>query len=75
MLELVKKIKPTNWSYTKTDAIDFETPFIWFDDYLFEFEKEQLNKNGCFSSWVKVNLEENPDQLKDIFDLFKDLKK
>lgn len=74
-LELVKKIKPTNWSYSKTDAIDFSRPFIWFDDFLFEFEKEQLIKHGSLKSWIKVNLQDNPDHLIDLLDLFKDLNK
>lgn len=64
-LELTKKIKPTTWSHSKTEGIDFNQPFIWFDDYIFEFEKEQLRKNHCFGSWIRVDLVSNPDHLKD----------
>lgn len=75
ILELVKKIKSTNWSYSKTEAINFSQPFIWFDDQVFEFEKEQLEKNNSLKSWIKVDLRENPNHLKDILELFKDLNK
>ncbi len=74
-LKLVKKIKSTNWSNSKTEAINFKEEFIWFDDYLFEYEKEQLKKHSSLKSWVKVDLEENPNHLKDLLDIFKDLKK
>lgn len=73
-LELLKKIKPTNWSYSKTEAIDYSQPFVWFDDYAFEFEKEQLNKHKALSSWIKVDLAKNVNHLKDILDIFQDLK-
>lgn len=72
---LLKKIKPTNWSFSKTEAIDFSQPFIWFDDQVFEFEKEQLRKHTCLSSWINVDLRENPNHLKDILELFQNLSK
>ena len=72
LLELVKKIKPTNWSMSKTEAIDFSQPFIWFDDQVFEFEKEQLRKHNSLNSWINVDLRENPNHLKDILELFRD---
>ena len=71
-LELVKKIKATNWSMSKTEAIDFSQPFIWFDDQVFEFEKEQLRKHNSLNSWINVDLRENPNHLKDILELFRD---
>ncbi len=74
-LELVRKIKPTNWSYSKTEAIDFSEPFIWFDDYIFNFEKEQLTKHNCLNSWIRVDLSQNVNHLKDILNLFLELNK
>jgi hypothetical protein len=68
-IELAKRIKPTTWSYSKTDGIDFTAPFLWFDDYLFEYEKEQLRKHDCYGSWIRVDLQNNLDQLKDITNL------
>ena len=66
VIDLLKKIKPTNWSTAKTEAIDFATPFFWFDDVIFDFEKNDLIRHNALKSWVKVDLSNNPDQLKDI---------
>lgn len=74
-LEYLKKVKPTNWNVSKTEAIDFNGPFIWFDDQVLEFEKEQLVKYNSLSSWIKVDLKENPNHLKDILNLFLDIKR
>lgn len=70
-LELLKKIKPTNWNASKAEAIDFSQPFIWFEDDLFDFEKEDLIKNNALKSWVEVDLSKNVNQLKDIITNFK----
>lgn len=53
---LIKKIKPTSWKTLKTEAINFEESFVWFDDYLLEAEKKILKDNGVFKSWIEVDL-------------------
>lgn len=63
-IELMKNILPTNWDTLKTEAIDFSKPFLWFDDHVLEVEKEILKKNKCFDSWVEIDLEKDPEQLK-----------
>ncbi|OQB06390.1 MAG: hypothetical protein BWY19_00199 [bacterium ADurb.Bin212] len=63
-LELLKKIKPTNWQTWKTEAIDFESDFIWFDDQVFEEEINALKQNDRIDSWVLIDLSNNIDQLK-----------
>lgn len=68
-LELAKKIKPTNWITSKTEAIDWDTPFLWFDDYLFDFEKKDLIKHKVLDSWIEVDLAKNPAQLLDFLNL------
>lgn len=73
-LSLLKKIKPTNWSYSKTEGIDFSKPFIWFDDFVFEYEKEQLRKHNALKSWIKIDLTNNVSQLKDILEILKEAK-
>lgn len=55
-LQLLKQIKPTTWKKAKTEAIDFETPFLWFDDDLYPDEREELINHGTFDSWVEVDL-------------------
>ena len=62
-VELMKQIKPTSWQTAKTRAIDFNKPFLWFDDDLFYEEKEALKKQGVLDNWIEVNLSKNPDQL------------
>lgn len=69
-LELAKKIKPTNWNTSKTEAIDFNSPFLWFDDYIFDFEKKDLIKHNALKNWVKVDLSTNPNHLLDIINSF-----
>ena len=62
-VELMKKIKPTSWQTAKTRAIDFNKPFLWFDDDLFYEEKESLLEKGVLDNWIEVDLAKNPDQL------------
>ena len=62
-VELMKKIKPTAWQTAKTRAIDFNRPFLWFDDDLFYEEKETLVSHGVLDNWIEVDLAKNPNQL------------
>jgi hypothetical protein len=62
-VELMKKIKPTNWDVAKTDAIDFSKPFLWFDDDCFDFEREVLVQHGVLDNWIKVDLRRDEYQL------------
>ncbi|MFA6185371.1 MAG: hypothetical protein WCT51_03625 [Candidatus Shapirobacteria bacterium] len=63
-IELMKNILPTSWDTLKTEAIDFSKPFLWFDDNVFNAEKEVLKQHNCLKSQIEINLEEDPDQLK-----------
>lgn len=60
---LIQKIKPTTWSTLKTETIDFDKEFLWFDDYLLLVEQNILKEHNIFSSWIKVDLKNDPDQL------------
>lgn len=62
-IKLFEKILPTNWDTLKTEAIDFSQPFLWFDDYLFNEEKEILKQHNCFDSWVEVDFDKDENQL------------
>jgi hypothetical protein len=59
----LRKFKPTTWSLAKTDAIDMNKPFIWYDDDCFSGEKIALEQAGKLDSWFKVDLREHPDQM------------
>jgi hypothetical protein len=63
MAPLMTMIKPTTWDLAKTEAIDFSTPFLWFDDICFDFEKKTLLQHGAIDNWIKVDLRKHPDQL------------
>src|SRR3989344_4617184 len=42
-IEIIKKIKPTNWQTKKTEAFDFNKPFLWFDEIMdFSFFSLQI---------------------------------
>lgn len=62
-LELIKKIKPTEWNILKTDAIDFSKPFLWFDDDLYEGERRELIKHNVLDNWIEVDLKKNENIL------------
>lgn len=63
--ELMKNIKPTTWvhSSSKTAAIDFSKPFLWFDDDLFHNERQELLKHDILENWIEVDLRKDPDSL------------
>lgn len=64
-VEIMRKIKPTTWldSPSKTSAIDFSQPFLWFDDDLFISERIELIEHGVLDNWIEVNLSKDPNQL------------
>jgi hypothetical protein len=64
-----ERIKPTEWSHKKTEAIDFSSDFLWFDDVSFDFEKEVLAQHNKSNSFILVDLINNPDQLKELIKL------
>jgi hypothetical protein len=64
IVELMKMIKPTSWQTAKTRAIDFNQPFLWFDDDLFYEEKQELISKGFLDNWIEVDLTKDPDYLK-----------
>lgn len=59
----IQKIKPTNWEVSKTDAIDFSRPFLWFDDDCFGEEREVLKQHRVFDNWIEVDLRKDQNQL------------
>jgi hypothetical protein len=60
---LLMKIKPTSWRILKTEAINMDEDFLWFDDSLSWGEEEALKAKNKLDSHVLVNLDENPDIL------------
>lgn len=62
-VELMRRIKPTTWQTAKTRAIDFTTPFLWFDDDLFYEEKQDLLAHNALDNWIEVDLSRDPNAL------------
>ena len=42
VIRQIQKIKPTYWEDLKTEGIDFDSNFIWLDDYPFQAEMDVL---------------------------------
>ena len=62
-VNLIERIKATNFTLDKTEAIDFNRRFFWLDDELFASEVNTLKEHGQYDSWIEVNLIRNPNQL------------
>jgi hypothetical protein len=63
---LLDKIKPSEWDELKTDAIDFEQDFLWFDDDLWPDELKVLEENNAAGRFFMIDLAKDPDMLKAI---------
>ena len=66
VMQLISRVRPTRWSYAKTQAIDFSRPFLWFDDELVIHERLDLIKNNAVASWIEVNLARDENRLADL---------
>ena len=53
-MELLTDVRATNWDVAKTEAINFEKPFLWFDDDLFDDERSVLQKNNAIDCRYNV---------------------
>ena len=63
MEEIYQTFKPTNWEVLKTDGIDLDSDFVWFDDNLFESEKNVLESYYVLDSFFRMN-PKDPDMAK-----------
>lgn len=66
-------VNTTDFEVLKTDGIDFDRPFIWFDDNLFQSEQKVLEEHGCLSSHFLMD-PRDPEMAKKALDLLKVLK-
>lgn len=53
--EMDRIIKPTDWEVLKTDAIDMDQDFVWFDDSIFETERRTLEEHYASSSFYRMD--------------------
>ena len=68
---LLDRIKPTRWGELKTDAINFEQDFLWFDDDLWPEELKTLEKHEALEHFIMVNLKKDPDILQKLIKVIK----
>lgn len=70
----IDRIKPTVWQDLKTNGIDFESDFIWFDNEIYSGELKALEKCNGNQMIIEVDLRNNPKHLIEITsDLLTDL--
>ncbi len=67
IFEMIKSIKNAKWYSLKTEGIDLESEFLWFDDVIFQAEYQNLEKLGKEHCLIKVknNLEELVELLRE----------
>lgn len=56
IMERLQTIKPTRWQTLKTEAIDFDSQFVWLDDYAMQAEKDSLKQQNAMGSLILVDL-------------------
>lgn len=66
------KFKVTNWSTFKTEAVDFNSDFIWLDDQPLATELKILEEKHVLESLVIVELEREKE-IKRIIDILKNI--
>ena len=72
-IKKLRKIKPTNWEDMKTEGIDFDSDFIWLDDYPFQTELSVLRNFCAENSLYRVNLS-NKDELLNVIAFLRGIK-
>lgn len=53
--EATAKILPTDWQNSKTEALDFDVNFVWFDDVLTEEKRRILAEKGAMRKFFAMN--------------------
>ena len=62
-----REIEETDWNVLKTDAIDFEYVFVWFDDTVMQAELDVLSENDADLGFFKIETD-NPRCMKEALD-------
>lgn len=68
---LLDKVLPSEWNNLKTDAIDFDSDFLWFDDDLWPQELKVLEKHEATEHFIIVDLNKDPDILQKLTQVIK----
>jgi hypothetical protein len=62
----IDRIKPTVWQDLKTNGIDFNSDFIWFDNEIYSGEWKKLKQCTDNQIVTEVDLRNNPQHLLEI---------
>lgn len=57
------------WQDFKAEAMELGEDFIWIDDSPEEESLDALKRAGRHKSWIKVDIEQRPDDLRRVMDL------
>lgn len=69
LIPVLMRIRPTKWDISKTEGIDINSQFLWFDDTLLPSEEKVLNSNNKMASYIKVDLDSDPDIFKNFLSI------
>lgn len=71
--ELETRVQPTDWHFSKSEAIDYSEPFVWFDDNAPIHMLAELKGYGANASknfyWVNSS---NPESAKKMLEFLKE---
>lgn len=62
----IDRIKPTVWDRFKTEGIDWNQDFIWFDNDIGDYERARFNDAPDTKSFIEMDLRASPNQLIEI---------
>jgi hypothetical protein len=63
LFQYVLRYEPSRWDQLKTEAIDFSSDFIWFDNDVIEAELDALIEHGVSNNLITIDLVKDPEQL------------
>ncbi len=69
IIQKLLSIKPTDWTTLKTEAIDYNSNYLWLEDNPFQSEIEILKSKSQEERLIKVDLNRS-DELERIKNLF-----
>lgn len=70
-VRLLDKVKSSEWGEFKTDAIDFNEDFLWFDDDLWPEELKVLEAHDAVEQFMMVDLDKDPDMLQKLTEVIR----
>ena len=70
--KLDKTVRETDWGVMKTEAIDLDQDFVWFDDTLFETERKTLEAYYVLDGFYRMD-PKDPEAAKKALEYLKSL--